>query len=168
MVARCVILGDEELVQRQRAPEAQSPNTIRTNQYPVAPNDLINTDGKGRLHGVEREGARHGRAAVPDANGGDGPRAIGIPHGRTFDDAELRHRSALAEPMGTYRQRNVVITDVRLEKVFSLAGPLQASGALDVFNLMNANAEERISWQSGRGCARYRSSRRASHAFPSS
>jgi hypothetical protein len=40
----------------------------------------------------------------------------------------------------------VVITDLRLEKVFSLAGPLQASGALDVFNLMNANAEERISW----------------------
>ena len=133
-------------------PEAQSPNTIRTNQYPVAPNDLINTDGKGRfaftvwsakvLGTVELPYQMRLAATVREQSG--------IPYGRTFD-ATLNYGTVrvLAEPMGTYRQRNVVIADMRLEKVFSLAGPLQASGALDVFNLMNANAEERISWQSG-------------------
>lgn len=55
----------------------------------------------------------------------------------------------LAEPMGSERQREVAITDVRLEKTFGLGGPLQASGMLDFFNLFNNNAEERISWQSG-------------------
>jgi hypothetical protein len=74
----------------------------------------------------------------------------GLPYGRTFD-ATLNYGTVrvLAEPMGANRQREVVITDVRLEKTFGLGGPLQAAGILDVFNLFNSNAEERISWQAG-------------------
>ncbi len=74
----------------------------------------------------------------------------GLPYGRTFD-ATLNYGTVrvLAEPMNTHRQRDVVISDLRVEKEFKVAGALRASGVLDVFNLFNSNAEERINWNSG-------------------
>jgi hypothetical protein len=133
-------------------PEAQSPNTIRTNLLPVTPNDLISTDGKGRFVFTVWSAKALGTFELPY-----GMRVAatvreqsGLPYGRTFDTS-LNYGTVrvLAEPMGTERQRDVIITDVRLEKTFALRGPLQASGILDFFNLFNGNAEERISWQSG-------------------
>ena len=51
--------------------------------------------------------------------------------------------------MDANRQRDVVITDMRVEKEFTIAGPLRASGVFDIFNLFNSNAEERINWTAG-------------------
>ena len=133
-------------------PEAQSPNTIRTNIYPLTPNDLINTDGQGRfdfsvwsakvLGTVELPYRMRFAATVREQSG--------LPYGRTFDTT-LNYGTVrvLAEPMGTHRQREVIIADMRLEKAFTLAGPLELSGMLDLFNAFNSNAEERINWNSG-------------------
>jgi hypothetical protein len=74
----------------------------------------------------------------------------GLPYGRTFD-ATLNYGTVrvLAEPMNANRQRDVVIIDMRVEKEFTVAGPLRASGVFDIFNVFNSNAEERINWTSG-------------------
>ena len=78
-----------------RFPEAQSPNTIRTNLLPVTPNDLINTDGKGRfvftvwsakVLGTVELPYRMRLAATVREQSGTPVR----PHVRR--DAELRHR----------------------------------------------------------------------------
>ncbi|MBI4886151.1 MAG: TonB-dependent receptor [Acidobacteria bacterium] len=133
-------------------PEAQSPNTIRTNVFPLTPNDLIGTDGSGRFVFTVWSAKMLGTVELPYGMrlAGTVREQSGLPYGRTFDTT-LNYGTVrvLAEPMGTHRQPNVVITDLRLEKTFSLSGPLQASGAVDLFNLFNSNAEERISWQSG-------------------
>ncbi|OFW01617.1 MAG: hypothetical protein A3I61_06250 [Acidobacteria bacterium RIFCSPLOWO2_02_FULL_68_18] len=133
-------------------PEAQSPNTIRTNQYPLTPNDLIGTDGEGRFVFTVWSAKMLGTVELPYQMrlAATMREQSGLPYGRTFDTT-LNYGTVrvLAEPMGTNRQRNVVITDLRLEKSFTLTGPLQASGVLDLFNLFNSNPEERISWQSG-------------------
>jgi hypothetical protein len=133
-------------------PEAQSPNTIRTNQYPLTPNDLIGTDGQGRFEFTVWSAKMLGTVELPYRMrmAATVREQSGLPYGRTFDTT-LNYGTVrvLAEPMGTHRQRNVVITDLRLEKTFALSGPYQASGALDLFNLFNSNAEERISWQAG-------------------
>lgn len=133
-------------------PEAQSPNTIRTNPQPVTPNDLIGTDGKGRFVFNVWSAKMLGTVQLPYQMrmAATVRQQSGLPYGRTFDTS-LNYGTVrvLAEPMGTFRQRNVVITDVRLEKAFSLGGPVQVSSVLDLFNLFNSNAEERISWNSG-------------------
>lgn len=133
-------------------PEAQSPNTIRTNPQPVTPNDLIGTDGKGRFVFNVWSAKMLGTVQLPYQMrmAATVRQQSGLPYGRTFDTS-LNYGTVrvLAEPMGSFRQRNVVITDVRLEKAFGLGGPVQLSGVLDLFNLFNSNAEERINWNSG-------------------
>ena len=133
-------------------PEAQSPNTMRTNQFPVTPNDLINTDGKGRFVFTVWSTKLIGTFDLPYGLklAATMREQSGLPYGRTFD-ATLNYGTVrvLAEPMNTHRQRDVVISDLRVEKEFKVAGALRASGVLDVFNLFNSNAEERINWNSG-------------------
>jgi hypothetical protein len=133
-------------------PEAQSPNTVRTNQYPLTPNDLINTDGKGRYQFTVWSTKVVGTFDLPKGVklAATVREQSGIPYGRTFDyAANFGTIRVLAEPMNANRQRDVVITDMRVEKEIRIAGPLRASGVFDVFNLFNSNAEERISWNSG-------------------
>lgn len=134
-------------------PEAQSPNTIRTNQLPLTPNDLIQTDGKGRyqftvwstkvVSTFELPKGLKLAASVREQSG--------LPWGRTFDYTGTNFGTirVLAEPMNANRQRDVVIADMRVEKEFTIAGPLRASGVFDIFNLFNSNAEERVNWTSG-------------------
>ena len=55
----------------------------------------------------------------------------------------------LAEPIGTRRMDNITILDVRVEKSVSLGGYRRLAGFVDVFNLLNANAEQNTSWLSG-------------------
>ena len=134
-------------------PEAQSPNTIRTNNLPQTPNDLIQTDGKGRFEFTTWSAKLISTFELPK-----GVRLAatvreqsGIPYGRTFDYTGTNFGTVrvLAEPMNTNRQRDVVITDMRVEKELKVAGRLRASGVFDIFNLFNSNAEERISWNAG-------------------
>jgi outer membrane receptor protein involved in Fe transport len=133
-------------------PEAQSPNTIRTNSLPVTPNDLIGADANGRFAFTVWSAKALGTFQLPYQMrlAATVREQSGLPYGRTFDTS-LNYGTVrvLAEPMGTHRQREVVIIDIRLEKVFPLNGPLELSGTLDLFNLFNSNAEERINWNSG-------------------
>jgi len=55
----------------------------------------------------------------------------------------------LAEPIGTRRQDDITLFDLRAEKVFSLPRNLKVSGFLDLFNLFNTNAEQNTSFNSG-------------------
>jgi len=134
-------------------PEAQSPNTIRTNGLPQTPNDLIQTDGKGRYEFTVWSTKLVSTFELPKGVklAATVREQSGIPYGRTFDYTGTNFGTirVLAEPMDANRQRDVVITDMRVEKEFTIAGPLRASGVLDIFNLFNSNAEERINWTSG-------------------
>lgn len=76
----------------------------------------------------------------------------GQPYGRTFLATLPNFGGSvrvLAEPIGTRQQDNIVIFDVRAEKVFRFGGTRSVSGFLDLFNLLNANSEQNITWSSG-------------------
>lgn len=126
-------------------------NSVRANSLPVTPNDLINTSD-GRHTFVSWSAKVHGTFEVP---WGIMMTPIlrhqaGQPFGRTFV-ASMNYGSVriLAEPIGSHRQDNITILDARFEKVFRLPRGLGVSGFVDVFNLLNANAEQNISWSSG-------------------
>lgn len=133
-------------------PEAQSPNTIRSNSLVTTPQDLINASD-GRYQFTNWSGKMISNFQLPkDFKASVVVRnQAGISYGRTFD-AALNYSATvriLAEPMTTNRQRNVTIADMRFEKLFRLRGSWKVSALLDCFNLFNSNPEERISWNSG-------------------
>ena len=74
----------------------------------------------------------------------------GFPWGRTFA-ATLSYGSVrfLAEPLGTRRQDDIVITDVRVEKQFRLGGGRDIAAFFDVYNLFNSNPAQNLQWSSG-------------------
>jgi outer membrane receptor protein involved in Fe transport len=126
-------------------------NTLRQNNDPVTPNDLINTQD-GRHHFTTWAFKLHG---TYDAPWGLRMTPIvrhqsGQPFGRTFL-ATLNYGSVriLAEPLGTRRQDNITIVDVRIEKGFELPRARRIAVFLDLFNLLNANPEQNINWSSG-------------------
>jgi hypothetical protein len=125
--------------------------SVRNNTYPVTPNDLINTID-GRYHFTSWQ------AKVTSTI--DGPWDLkltplvrmqsGQAFGRTFSVSLPVYGSVrvLAEPIDTRRMDNIVITDLRVEKVFRVGGR-SVSGVLDIYNLTNANPEQNLSWVSG-------------------
>jgi hypothetical protein len=74
----------------------------------------------------------------------------GQPFGRTVS-TPLTYGSVrvLAEPIGTRRTDNITIVDLRVEKGFRLGGGRRVAGFVDVFNQLNANPEQNMSWTSG-------------------
>jgi hypothetical protein len=127
--------------------------SIRQNMFPLTPNDLINAGPKGRhqfriwsakIHGTYR--APWDLRITPFLR-----HQSGQPFGRTFSTSLNfgNNIRVLAEPVGTRRMDNVTILDVRVEKGFRLPGDRRLSGFLDVFNVLNANPEQNISWSSG-------------------
>jgi carboxypeptidase family protein/TonB-dependent receptor-like protein len=128
--------------------------TVRTNNLPSTPNDDINTvDGRyvfttwtSKLHGTYE--APRGIRITPILR-----IQAGQPFGRTFvvPSGTLKYANPriLAEPLDARRQDNLVIFDLRAEKVFALTSALKVSGFLDLFNLFNSNAEQNISYSSG-------------------
>ena len=74
----------------------------------------------------------------------------GQPFGRIVS-ASLNYGTQLflVEPIGTRRQENIVATDVRAEKYFTLAGKAKIGAFIDVFNLMNANPAFNLNWTTG-------------------
>ena len=44
---------------------------------------------------------------------------------------------------------NITLLDVRMEKGFKLGKHRRVAGFVDVFNLLNANPEQNMSWSSG-------------------
>jgi hypothetical protein len=125
---------------------------VRANAVPLTPNDFINTD----------ESGRHvfGTWAAKVQGTFEGPWQLwitplvrhqsGQPFGRTvtadLDFADIR---VLAEPVGSRRQDNVTIVDLGVQKRFPLRSGRHLGVSLDVFNLLNGNPEQTISWRSG-------------------
>ncbi|HVG69475.1 MAG TPA: carboxypeptidase regulatory-like domain-containing protein [Vicinamibacterales bacterium] len=125
---------------------------VRTNEYAVTPNDLINTDEQGR-HVFRTWAAKaHGTWMAPW-----GLRVTplvryqsGQPFGRTvLARLNVGTVRVLAEPIGTRRQDSVTLVDLGARKDFVLRGGRRASVFVEVFNLFNVNPEQTVSWASG-------------------
>jgi TonB dependent receptor len=125
---------------------------VRANEYPATPNDLIHTDTRGRHTYRDWSFKVHGTYA--------GPWGLlitpflryqsGQPFGRTLGTTlNYGMIRVLAEPVGTRRQDHVTLVDVRVEKTIRLPGGRRLTGVVDVFNALNANPEQNISWESG-------------------
>ena len=54
-----------------------------------------------------------------------------------------------AEPLDANRQRDIAVTDIRIEKPVSFGGGVKVGPFLDVYNIFNTNAEQNITWASG-------------------
>lgn len=139
--------------------QAQNPGgfgqSARTNTYALTPNDLVNVGPDGRFRFTTWQGKIN--ATI------EGPWRVqvtptlrhqsGQPFGRTFSTSlpGLGAVRVLAEPIDSQRQDNITVLDTRLEKVFALAGLGQsrAIAFVDVFNMLNSNAEQNLSWSSG-------------------
>ena len=125
---------------------------VRTNEYAVTPNDLINTDEGGRHVFRTWSAKAHGTWLGPW-----GLRVSpllrhqsGQPFGRTvLARLNVGTIRVLAEPIGTRRQDNVTLVDLSARKDVALRGGSRASVFVEVFNLFNTNPEQTVSWASG-------------------
>ena len=129
---------------------AYSGQRVRQNQYPITPNDLINTGSGGRheftmwtvkVHASYD--AAWGLRLTPHVR-----HQSGHPFGRTIAK-RLNYGTVriLAEPIGTRRMDNITVVDARVEKAWRRSGR-KIAVFLDVFNLLNTNAEQNMSWAS--------------------
>ena len=127
---------------------------VRASEFPVTPNDYINTDEHGRhefhvwsaqLYGTYE--APWGLRIAPFLR-----HQSGQPFGRTLSTGtRLSYATirVLAEPIGTRRQDNVTLVDARVAKDFPMAAGRRVTAYMDVFNVLNTNAEQNISWATG-------------------
>jgi hypothetical protein len=124
---------------------------VRQNFYPLTPNDLINTAANGshafRMWNAKAYGTYLAPGGVQIA--GLVRHQSGQPFGRTFS-ALLNYGTirVLAEPLGTRRMDTVTLVDVKVEKSFRVFAERLAV-FVDLFNVLNANPEQNISWASG-------------------
>jgi hypothetical protein len=140
-------------------------NSVRGNALPATPNDEINTsDGR---HEYTRQNVKlAGSWNAPWWGISFSPMLRyqqGFPFGRTFATPSATNQPnalsygsvrILAEPLGTRRQDNIVITDLRFEKSIALRRGSDVSRRdvslfFDVYNLFNANPEQNLQWSSG-------------------
>jgi hypothetical protein len=124
---------------------------VRANTLVLNPNDMINSDD-GRYAFSAWTMKLHGTYEAPFAVHVTPILRVqsGQPIGRVFV-ATFNYGTAnvLAEPIGTRKQDDIVIFDVRAEKSLTLTGRLKLSGIVDAFNLFNSNAEQNTSYNSG-------------------
>ena len=71
-------------------------------------------------------------------------------YGRTFS-ATMNFGSVriAAEPLETNRQRDIAVTDIRIEKPVSFGRNVKIGPFLDFYNIFNQNPEQNITWASG-------------------
>lgn len=125
---------------------------IRANEFPVTPNDFIHTDRRGR-HVYRDWSARiHGTW--------EGPWSTRVTPFLRYQSGQAFGRTlvarlntgtirVLAEPVGARRQDSVTLLDLRVEKDIRVAGMSQVTAFVEVFNTLNANPEQNISWETG-------------------
>jgi len=128
---------------------------LRVRQDVANPNDKINTDN-GRYNFTLWSAKAHGTI-----NAGWGVQLTpalrmqsGQPFGRTINAAAANginygSQRILTEPISTRRQDNIVLVDVRVEKVLKLGKGQALSLFVDGYNLTNANPSANITWGSG-------------------
>ena len=84
----------------------------------------------------------------------------GVPYGRYFSVAgcsttvttncsNYGTQLVLAEPIGTRRQDNIVVLDLRVEKQIPFATRGKLGLFLDLFNTLNSDTAVNINWRSG-------------------
>ena len=129
-------------------------NTVKQNDLRVTPNDEINTID-GRHHFTTWQAKLHGTWDTPWWDVKMTPilrHQSGQPQGRTFQfnfGQPYGTQRILAEPIGTRRQDNITLLDLRVEKIVRLGGSRTLAGFIDVFNMFNNNAEQNITLASG-------------------
>jgi hypothetical protein len=125
--------------------------SFRQDALPVNPIDLINTDPNGQMRYTDWSLKLNGTY--------DGPWGLKISpmlryqagqnYGRTFT-AVMNYGTVrvAAEPLDAHRQRDIAVTDMRIEKQIMLGG-VKVGPFLDTYNLFNTNAEQNVIWASG-------------------
>jgi carboxypeptidase family protein len=74
----------------------------------------------------------------------------GQPYGRIVNAAlNYGTQAILVEPIGTRKQDNIAIFDIRAERRFKLPRSGSVSAILDVFNVANSNVATNIRWTTG-------------------
>jgi len=122
---------------------------VRANEFPATPNDLINTDLRGR-HVFTTWSVKVFATY-------EGPWRImvapvlryqsGQPFGRTLTvplaSGTVR---VLVEPIGTRRQDRVMVADLRVSRSFGQPKGRPITAFVEIYNLLNSNAAESVSW----------------------
>ena len=126
-------------------------HSFRSNGSVLGPNDLIGTEN-GRFVYTRQTVKLNGTWNSPWWDISFAPLVRyqqGVPFGRSFTST-LSYGSVrfLAEPVGTRRQDNIIITDLRVEKTHRF-GPRDISVFFDVYNMFNQNPEQNINSTSG-------------------
>jgi hypothetical protein len=127
-------------------------NTVRQNALPATPNDEINTtDGR---HEYTRQNVKLSGTVQAPWGINVSPMLRyqqGFPFGRTFATSvfSIGNVRILAEPLGTRRQDDIIIGDLRIEKEIGLGQVRKLGIFFDVYNLFNANPAQNLQWSSG-------------------
>lgn len=125
---------------------------FRQNALVISPADTINTEADGQVKYTDYSFKLSGTWLAPW-----GVKVspmlryqAGQNWGRTFT-AVMNYGTIRvpAEPLATNRQRNISITDVRVEKEIPIGRGVKIGPFLDLYNMFNANPEQNITWASG-------------------
>ncbi|MBI3401648.1 MAG: TonB-dependent receptor [Acidobacteria bacterium] len=128
---------------------------LRVRQDVANPNDAINTDN-GRYNFTLWSAKAHGTYRAP-WNLEITPALrlqSGQPYGRTISAAAANginygSQRILTEPISARRQDNIILADLRVEKLFKVNKGQTISAFIDGYNLTNANPASNITWGSG-------------------
>ena len=125
---------------------------VRNNEFPLTPNDLINTGEAGR-HVFSLWSAKvSGTYEMPwQIRVTPFVRyQSGQSFARTFQTQLPNYGlvRVLAEPVGTRRQDNLTILDVHVERAFPVHTK-RLTAFVEGFNMLNTNAEQNVNWSSG-------------------
>ncbi len=142
---------------------------LRAVTTPSTPNDIINTDDgrynfsmwTAKINGSYeapyqiritpalrfQSGQPYGRTILASAAYGVGN--IRNAAGAVIDGINYGTQRILMEKIGTRKQDDILILDVRAEKFFNLGAARRVGLFLDVYNLTNSDAQQNITWNSG-------------------
>jgi hypothetical protein len=128
---------------------------LRVRQDVANPNDSINTDN-GRYNFTNWSAKAHGTYEAPWSVRITPALRLqaGQPYGRTISAAAANginygSQRILIERISARRQDNIILADVRVEKVFKVVKGQTISLFADGYNLTNANPASNITWSSG-------------------
>jgi outer membrane receptor protein involved in Fe transport len=125
---------------------------FRQDALVISPVDLINTESDGQIKYTDWSLKLNGTWQAPMGLK-ISPMLryqAGQNYGRTFS-ATMNFGTVRipAEPINANRQRDIAVTDIRIEKPVSVGGGVKIGPFLDVYNIFNQNPEQNITWASG-------------------